>query len=106
MRGVLGRKDRLRADELGNHTATVNIADKDHRDAGRLGETHVGNVACAQVDLGRAPCPFDQDKVGPRAQAVKTLQRRGQKLGLGLGIIAGAQRGKAFALNDDLCADV
>ena len=62
--GAFGRGQQLeRADELGEHAAALDVAHQEHRAVDRLGETHVGDVVLAQVDLGRTAGPLDQDHV-------------------------------------------
>ena len=48
----------------GDDAAAVDVADQQHRHARGRGEAHVGDVAGAQVDLGRAAGALDQDEVG------------------------------------------
>ena len=43
-----------------------------HRHVGRLGEAHVGDVAVAQVDLGRAAGALDQHEVGLGATGARS----------------------------------
>ena len=38
---------------MGEDAAAVDVGDQDHRAVDGLGEAHVGDVAVAQVDLGR-----------------------------------------------------
>ena len=56
----------------GDDPAALDVADQQHRHVGRLGETHVGDVALAQVDLRRAAGAFDQHQVGLRGQAARS----------------------------------
>ncbi len=69
------------ADQAGDHAAAVDIADQHHRRIGRAGEAHVGDVAGAQVDLGRAAGAFHQHDVRlgrSRAKLSSTVrQQRG-----------------------------
>ena len=45
------------------HAAAVDVGDEEHRAVGGRGETHVGDVTVAQVNLGRAARAFDHDEV-------------------------------------------
>src|ERR1700730_9735241 len=54
---------RMSADELGDDPAALDVADQHHRDIGRLGKPHIGDVAVTQIDLGRAPRTLDEDEV-------------------------------------------
>ena len=61
---VAPAQHRMGADEAGDDAAAVDVADEDDRNIGRLGKPHVGDVAGAQVDLGRAARALDEDDVG------------------------------------------
>ena len=71
------------ADQLGDDAAALDIADQRHRNIGRLGKAHIGDVAVAQVDFRRTSCSFDEDEVrrvretGERAEDGRQ-QTRGQ----------------------------
>ena len=54
----------VRADELRDDAATFDIADERHRDIGGFGETHIGDVAGAQIDLRWAASSLDKHEVG------------------------------------------
>ncbi len=49
-----GRQQFQRTDQMGENTAPVDVGHQDHRAIHGLGKAHVGDVAVAQVDLGRA----------------------------------------------------
>ena len=51
------------ADETGDDAAAVDVADEHDRHVGRLGEAHVGDVAGAEIDFGRAAGALDQHDV-------------------------------------------
>jgi hypothetical protein len=76
-----GREQVQRADQMGEDAAAVDVGDQDHRAVDGFGEAHVGDVAVAQVDLGRAAGAFDEHAVVLRAQALPGfehgLHRRG-----------------------------
>ena len=61
-------EQRQRAEQRGEDAAAVDVADDDHRQAGVAGQAHVGESACAQVDLGRAAGALADDDVVARAQ--------------------------------------
>jgi hypothetical protein len=54
-----GDKQIERTDQMGENPATVDVGNEDHRAIDRLGKAHVGDVAVAQVDLGRRTGAFD-----------------------------------------------
>jgi hypothetical protein len=58
-----------RADQMGEHAAAVDVRDDDDRAARRQRETHVRDVALAQIDLGRTAGALDDDEVIGRLQA-------------------------------------
>ena len=43
---------------------------------GGLGEAHIGDVAAAQIDLGRAAGALDQDKISPGTKPLESGQYR------------------------------
>ena len=81
----------MSADELGDDAATLDVADQHDRNISRLGKSHIGDVACSQIDLGGAARAFDKHQIGglgepaergqdPRQQArrkVAIFRRRG-----------------------------
>ena len=102
-RGVGGVQHHLRADKLGDDTATVDISGQDHGHFRCTGKAHVGDIVCAKVDLGRTAGAFDDHKPGLSLQAVKTVKDRGHQLRLQCRVVAGFHGGQALALNDHLC---
>jgi hypothetical protein len=56
----------LRADDLRDDPAAVDIARQHHRHVRRARESHIGDVAGAQIDLGRAAGAFDQHQIMAR----------------------------------------
>ena len=97
---------RMGADELRNHTATVDVAHQHHRHISRLGKAHIGDVAAAQVDFRWRASTLDQDQIGAGGEAAKALQYRAHQVGFGLGVVACLQGRVALALNDHLRAKV
>ena len=90
------------ADEAGDHPAAVDVADEDDRNIGRLGKSHVGDVAGAQVDLGRASRALDEDDVHAVADPREALEHPGQQLRLPPPVFRGPHRPGTLALNNDL----
>jgi hypothetical protein len=72
----------MRPDEARDHAATIDVACQHDGDVGGLRETHIGDVAGPQVDLGRAACPLDKDEVRAGRDARETVQHRRHELGL------------------------
>ena len=70
------------ADEAGDDAAAVDVADQHHRHVGGRGEAHIGDVAVAQVDLGRAAGAFDQHEVGVAREPREAVEHRRHQLGL------------------------
>ena len=60
-------------DKTSDDTAPLDIGDQDYRDTCRFGETHVCDVASAQVNFSRATCTLDQDQISVSAQKGKAL---------------------------------
>jgi hypothetical protein len=58
------RQQRMGPDELGDHAASIDVADQCHRHVGGLREPHIGDVPGTQVDLSRAAGAFDQHQIG------------------------------------------
>jgi len=94
------------SDQVGEHTAAVDVGDQHHRHVGRLGKAHVGDVAVAQVDLGRAACPLHQHGVVGGAQPAPALHHGGHRGGLVGVVIARRQVRRGAPVDDDLGADV
>jgi hypothetical protein len=92
------------AHELRNHPAAIDIADENHRHAFRLRETHIGDVAGAQIDLGGGARALHQHEIRLTAQDGEAFAHARQQLWLELRVIARARRREALALDDDLRA--
>ena len=97
-----GSQHRMRADEAGDHAAAVDVADQDHRHVGGLGKAHIGDVAGAQVDLGRAARALRPGRGRRRrAEPREALQHRRQQLApCARRYSRAAQRADAPALHD------
>ncbi len=66
---------------LRDHAAAVDIADQHHGHVGGPGEAHIGDVAGAQVDLGRAAGPLDQHEVGVGLETAEALDHGAHQRG-------------------------
>ena len=58
----------------GEHPATVDVPDQQHRQPGGPGQPHVGEVVAAQVDLGRAPGPLADHHLVARAEGGQAVE--------------------------------
>ena len=97
---------RLGSHNLGNHPAAINVAGQNDGHICGLGKAHIGNVAMTQVDFGGAACAFDDYQIMRCLQPVKAFNDFSDQLGFQGVIIARGGGGHAFALNNDLCADI
>ena len=52
----------------------------DHRHVGGAGEAHIGDVAGAQIDLGRGAGALDEDQIGLAPDRRETFEHRRQQL--------------------------
>ena len=103
MRAIALVEDGMCADKAGDDAAALDIAGQDHRYIRRAGEAHIGDVARAQIGLGRAAGALDQNDVGVAATDASKLSRtaaisRGLKRLIGRGRMAH----RASALHDHL----
>jgi hypothetical protein len=96
------RKQGQGADEMGEDAAAVDVGDQDHGHVGRFGEAHVGDVAVAQVDLGRAAGTFDQDAVEFRRESRPAIHHCAHRDALVFVVIAGIQGIHRPAVDDHL----
>ena len=62
-RSLCRRKHCVSADDACDRAAPVDVGKQDHRHVGRLGKTHVGDVAGAEVYFGRAARALDEDDI-------------------------------------------
>lgn len=70
---VLGWQHGLRADDLRDHAAAVDIACQDHGHVRRDGKAHIGDVVRAQVHFRRTARAFDENEVVPGAQPIEAF---------------------------------
>ena len=73
---LVGRQQRPGAVEMGEGAAAVDVGYQHDGRFGLPGDAHVGQVGVAEVDLGRAPCPFEQDELVLGKQRVQRLADR------------------------------
>ena len=104
-RSVVGRERDLRSENLGENPAPVDVADKRDRTIRGAGKAHVGNVALAQVDLGRAARAFDEHNLGGLFHPAITLEHRAHQFRFQRLIFARPRIADRLALDDDLRAD-
>lgn len=103
---ILLRQNGLSADDLRDDAAAVDVAAKDNGHASGIREAHIGDVARAQIDFGRAAGTLDDDEIGSGCEAVEAFEDGAHEFGFGFGVVAGTQGVPAFALHDDLRAGV
>ena len=77
--GIICLDDGSGAHKRCDDPATIDIADQHYGNVGSAREAHIGDVALAQVHLGRAPRALDYDEVVRRFQAVECLDHRGKQ---------------------------
>ena len=99
-----GRKQFQRADEVREDAAAVGVGDEDHRAIHFLGKAHVGDVAVAQVDLGRAAGALDQHAFVLRTEPLIRFEHRLHRPRLVLVIGDGVEILQRPAVDDDLRA--
>ena len=91
---------------MGEHSAPVDVRDKQYRTIDRFRKAHVGDVVITQIDFGRTAGAFDHHALVARAQPFPRGQHRRHGpwfVGMvGLGIELGGHP----AVDDDLCLPV
>ena len=102
---VVGQ-DGVRARNTGDHAAPVDIADQHHWRLRCQCKTHIGDIAGAEIDLGRAAGAFHQNNIGIVAQPVKGIAHARHQIRLDLLIGAGIVIADDFSLHDQLRADI
>ena len=103
---LLGLEQAHRAHELGDHAAALDVADQSHGRPGPAGEAHVGDVALAQVHLGRAASTLDQDEVGAGGEPGEALQHARHELRLEAVIVTSTAAGASTLPCTTTCAPV
>ena len=104
-RGVLRRKRRLDAENLGENAAAIDVADQRDWAVCSAREAHVGDVALAQVDLGCAARAFDEHEVRACAYTRVAVEHGVHQFGFEGLIFARRRVADNLALDDDLRAD-
>ncbi len=99
---VLGREHGQRPEHRREHPAAVDVADHDHRQVRGPGQAHVGQVAVAQVDLGRAARALADDHVEPGPQLGQGSGHHLFQLGLEVAVVQRPDLGHRLAEHDDL----
>ena len=105
-RRILGGEHRLRADDLRDDAAAIDVADQHHRRIGGARKAHIGDVARAQVDLRGAAGAFDQHEIGLGLHAREAVEHGRQQLRLHRLIFARLRGADDAALHHDLRADL
>ena len=80
----------------------VDVGDDDHRAIDRLGKTHVGDIAVAQIDLRRRPRPLDHHALILRRQPRPGFQHRPHRPRLVLVVSLGIEVEGHLAVDDNL----
>ncbi|MPM61967.1 Arginine--tRNA ligase [bioreactor metagenome] len=91
-----------RADQVGKNAAAVDVGDDDHRAIDGLGKAHVGDVAVAQVDLGRRAGAFDENAVVVRGQPRPGFEHSAHRARLVLMVGLGIEVGGNLTVDDHL----
>ena len=94
----------LGANETGDDTAAVDVADQDHGHVGGARKSHIGDVICAQVYLRCTARPLHQHDVGLRPETGETLLHGPHEFGLQPLVVSGLCLAKDAATHDDLRA--
>ena len=104
-RRVVRRDHHLRAHDLRDDPAPVDVPEHDDRHIGGAGEAHVGDVVGAQVDLRSAPRALYDHQIRLLPQALETLEHRAHEAGFQGLIIPRVGGPRDLALHHDLRAD-
>ena len=104
-RGVFGIDHGAGADDRRDHAAPVDVTDQHHRNPGGAGKAHIGDVARAQVDLGRRPRALRDDDVALRLEPFIAFQHGAEQLPPRRAEIARSQSAAHLTMDDELrCA--
>ena len=101
-RAVGGLEDGVGADEAGDDAAAVDVTHHHHRHIRGDGKPHIGDVAGAKIDLGRASRTLDDDQIDIAPDDLETVQNTGQQIGLVGAVFAGPHAAEPLALDDNL----
>ena len=86
---IVGAECGERAEDVCEHSASVDVADDEDRNVRSFGETHVRDVAVAKVDLRGRPGAFAEDDVICVAQIVERIGDDAAQMGTPLVIVRG-----------------
>jgi hypothetical protein len=105
-RCIGGVEDHECPDQRCDDAATMDVADEDDRNIGGARESHIGEIAVPQVDLGRGARAFDHHEIGSGGQPLKAFEHcRAEAVAIGE-IVAGREGRRAATLHDDLGAAI
>ena len=91
-----------RAEQLREHTATIDVARQQHGRFRHLGHAHVHDVVVLEVDFGRTARTFDDDDVEAACQIVISAHDVGHKLVLVSEVLTCAHRAEHMTVDDHL----
>src|SRR5262245_36804430 len=94
----------MRPDGLRDDTAALDVADQHDRDIRSFGEAHIGDIAFAEIDFGRAPRPFDEDEIGNISKPRERGEYRGQQIRRYSAIFSSRGGAPDLAVQYDLCS--
>ena len=100
------RKTRERADDLREDAASIDIGNENHGAIGRFGESHVRNIALAQIDFGWAARAFHEHEIVLCPQSFKRFEHGLHRDGLVRMIGARIEVAARLPMHDHLRADV
>gem|GEM_PF-4012947 len=82
------------------------VGHQHHRQIGRFGEAHIGDVGGPQIDFGGAARPFHQHQIDALGDFGETFQHLGHQAGFQLVVIARPGIGQHLALDHHLRAHI
>lgn len=100
---VIG-EDGMRADQRGDHAATIDVADHHHRHAGARRKSHIGDITGPEIDFGRRARTFHDHEIRSDRNLRKALHHVIEECRLELLIVPSLGLPPDLALNDDLAA--
>ncbi len=97
-------KHRTGANKASDDAAAVDVAGDHNRNVNGSGESHIGDVAGAKIDLGRASRPLDNHQIGITPDHLETIEDSRQQFGLVSAIFTGTHAAETLSLDNDLRA--
>ena len=94
------------ADETRQRAAALDVGNDQHGYPRRHGEAHIGDVAGAQIDLGRTARALDQDQLGVFREAGEALQHPRHQARLQRVVVTGAGAALDPSLDHNLTASL